>query len=127
MSVINRMWFEFDEDNLRDQPTFGAMASTSFASAATSAFSSLGWLSVAARIDRRSFIQIRPRAQSPEIQPDIPELGLPPPTHPRPPLSLEHIVGLAGTTMVGSVELLCGLSWWSDDGANGVYSLPSHP
>lgn len=28
-------------------------------------------------------------------------------------------------TMVGSfVELLCGLSWWTDDGAHGILSVP---
>ena len=30
--------------------------------------------------------------------------------------------------MVGSVKLLYGLTWWSGDGASGIYSSPiQHP
>ena len=41
--------------------------------------------------------------------------------------TLSGSVSSAGTTMIGRVELLHGLSWWPDDGAHGTYSSPIHP
>ena len=44
-------------------------------------------------------------------------------------LRKQHPAGSAGTTMVGSVELLYRLStpsWWPDDGAHGISILLQH-